>query len=169
MSTSDADYTLRLQRARDLRRDEEFEHSQELLLELLDEYPDDPMILFEVGGSYDVLGEEKQAIPYYREALDAGLAGDERQECLICLGSSLRVVGEYEDAVACLEQAVDEYPTRNSGRAFLALAHYSNGRPDEAVRLLLDLLLSTTNDADIRSFADALEYYRDNLDLDDEE
>jgi tetratricopeptide (TPR) repeat protein len=168
MSTSDADYTLRLQRARDLRRDEELEQSQELLLELLDEHPDDPTILFEVGGSYDVLGDEGMAIPYYREALDAGLAGDERHECLICLGSSLRVVGEYDEAVECLERAVEEYPTRNSGRAFLALAHYSNGRPDEAVRMLLDLLLSTTGDADIRSFADPLEYYRDNLDLDDE-
>ena len=50
-------------RAKKLRREDELEASQELLLDLLAEHPNDPVVLYEVGGSYDVLGEEKQAIP----------------------------------------------------------------------------------------------------------
>lgn len=152
-----------IDKARALRRADELESSQELLLEMLEYRPDHPLVLFEVGGSFDVMGEEEMAIPYYRRAIEAGLDGNDLQECLICLGSTLRVIGEYEDAVNFLEQAVDEYPDRNSGRAFLALAHYSNGDPEQAVQILLSLLLETTSDEDILAYADTLDYYKDNL------
>jgi len=153
-----------IEEARNLRRDDDYEASQVLLLELMEKHPNDPLVLFEVGGSYDVLGEEEMAVPYYRQAIAAGLDGDDLQECLICLGSSLRVLGDAEEAVSILEQAVDEFPERNSGRVFLALAHYSNGEMEKAVSALLSLLLKTTADDDILAYADVLDYYVDNLD-----
>ncbi len=153
-----------IEEARSLRRNDDLEASQALLLELMEKYPDHPLVLFEVGGSYDVLGEEEMAVPYYRQAIAAGLEGDDLQECLICLGSSLRVLGDAEEAVSILEQAVEEYPERNSTRVFLALAQYSNGEAAQAVSILLSLLLETTADEDILSYADALDYYVDNLD-----
>ena len=151
-------------RAKELRREDELEASQEILLGLLAEHPNDPLVLHEVGGSYDVMGEEKQAIPYYQKAIKAGLDGDDLQECLVCLGSSHRNVGNFEDAVEILEKAVAEYPENNSGKTFLALAYYSDGREDEAVQLLLELLLDTTSDENILAYADPLDYYKDNLD-----
>jgi tetratricopeptide (TPR) repeat protein len=151
-------------RAKKLRREDELEASQELLLDLLVEHPKNPLVLYEVGGSYDVLGEEKQAIPYYQQAIKAGLEGDDLQECLICLGSSHRNVGNVDDAVAVLEKAVGQFPENNSGKVFLALAYYSDGREDDAMRLLLELLLKTTNDQNILDYADPLDYYKDNLD-----
>ncbi len=151
-------------RAKELRRDDELDSSQELLLGLLAENPDHPLVLYEVGGSYDVMGEEKQAIPYYHQAVQAGLDGDDLQECLVCLGSSQRNVGDFSDAVATLEKAVKQFPEDNSGKVFLALAYYSDGREDEAVRLLLELLLETTTDENILKYADPLDYYKDNLD-----
>ena len=54
--------------------------------------------------------------------------------------------------------------SNNSGRVFLALAHYSNGDADLAVSTLLAVLLETTKDEDILGYADALDYYKDNLD-----
>ncbi len=163
------DVAAAIEEARALRRADELEASQGHLLALMEEYPDHPLVLFEVGGSYDVMGEEEMAIPYYRRAIEAGLDGNDLQECLVCLGSTLRVVGEYEDAVSILEQAVEEFPERNSARVFLALAHYSNDDPAQAVSDLLALLLETTGDEDILAYADALDYYKDNLDesLDD--
>lgn len=150
--------------AKRLRQQDELEESQALLLRLLDVYADDPIVLYEVGGSYDVLGKEKEAIPYYEKAIAAGLEGADLQECLVCLGSSYRNVGEFSTAVDTLEKAAAQFPNNNSSRAFLALAYYSDGREEEAVRLLLDLLLKTTRDEDILSFASALDYYKDNLD-----
>jgi tetratricopeptide (TPR) repeat protein len=160
----EADLVVAIEEARALRRADELETSQDQLLALLETYPDHPLVLFEVGGSYDVMGEEEMAIPYYRRAIEAGLDGNDLQECLICLGSTLRVTGDHDEAVTMLEQAVDEFPNRNSGRVFLALAHYSNGDADLAVSGLLSLLLETTSDEDILAYADALDYYKDHLD-----
>lgn len=152
-----------ISKAKQLRQDDELESSQELLLQLLEEYPDDPLVLFEVGGSYDVMGEEPQAIPYYRQAIDEGLDGQELEECLVCLGSSYRNVGRFDDSVELLEEAWAAHPDNNSIGAFLALAYYSNEQCEESVQLLLSLLLKTTTDDNILAYADAIDFYKDNL------
>ncbi|MCA9971627.1 MAG: tetratricopeptide repeat protein [Anaerolineales bacterium] len=153
-----------IRQAQELRRQDELEASQALLLELLDAHPEDALVLFEVGGAYDVLEEVDTAIQYYKEALLRGLRGAERRECLICLGINQRAVGEFETAVLTLEDAAQQFPDSTAIRAFLALAHYSNGDDDKAVQLLLDLLLQTTQDEEIKLFADTLDFYKDNLD-----
>lgn len=150
--------------AKKLRREDQLEESQELLLELLYDHPDDPQVLYEVGGSYDVLGEEPEAIPYYQQAIAAGLEGDDLQECLVCLGSSQRYVGEPEQAIATLQEAQEKFPGNRSAAVFLALAYYSEGQEDKAVKLLLELLLETSNDENILAYRHALEYYKDHLD-----
>jgi tetratricopeptide (TPR) repeat protein len=162
-SNSESTLLATIEEARSLRHEDDLEASQAQLLALMEEYPDHPLVLFEVGGSYDVMGEEEMAIPYYRRAIAAGLEGSDLQECLICLGSTLRVTGEYDEAVSILEQATEEFPDRNSGRVFLALAYFSNGDAERAVSTLLSLLLETTSDEDILGYADALDYYKDNL------
>ena len=150
--------------ARQLRQQDQLEASQDLLLQLMKQYPDDPLVLFEVGGSFDVLGEEADAIPYYQEAIEAGLAGPDLQECLVCLGSSLRVTGQFAAAIDTLTDATAQFPDNNSSRVFLALAYYSKGEYEAATRLLLTLLLETTQDDDILAYSGALEYYKENLD-----
>lgn len=153
-----------IKQAKALRREDKLEESEELLLALLDEYPDDPLVLFEVGGAYDVMGLESEAIPYYERAIDEGLEGPELLECLICLGITHRVIGDFQESVDALEQAVDDFPDDNGSKTFLALAYYSNEQYSEAVQLLLDLLLQTSNDEQILSYADTLDFYKDNLD-----
>lgn len=159
----DPELYARIEEARRLRRDDELEASQEMLLALLDDNEKHPLVLFEVGGSYDVLGDEEKAIPYYRRAVAAGLEGDDLQECLICLGNTLGIVGELEESVTVLESALKKFPDRPSNRVFLALAYHYNNQPDDAVGTLLDVLLSTTEDPDIQAYAGTLEYYRDEL------
>jgi tetratricopeptide (TPR) repeat protein len=158
------DKTETINRAKALRREDRLEESQELLLALQQEYPYDPLVLFEVGGSYDVMGLEPEAIPYYEQAVQQGLEGSDLQECLVCLGSSYRVVGESQEAVDILEDAIEQFPDNNSSKAFLALAYYSNDQVEESVRTLLELLLETTKDENILAYADPLDYYKDNLD-----
>jgi len=70
----------RIARARELRDQDQLEESQTILLALMDDFPEDPLVLYEVGGSYDVLGEEREAIPYYEDAIEEGLSGDDLQE-----------------------------------------------------------------------------------------
>lgn len=150
-------------RARDLRDKDQLEESQVVLLDLLDKYPEDPLVLYEVGGSFDVMGEERDAISYYEEAIEAGLSGEDLQECLICLGSCRRVIGEFEESVEALETAVSQFPDNKSGHVFLALAYYANDQKEEAMQTLLDALLQTTTNEDILAYADVFEFYKDNL------
>ena len=109
-------------RAKKLRRNDELDASQNLLLDLLAKHPDHPLVLYEVGGSYDVMGEESEAIPYYQKAIKAGLDGDDLQECLVCLGSSHRNIGNFDEAVETLEKVVNQFPDDNSGKGFRLFA-----------------------------------------------
>jgi tetratricopeptide (TPR) repeat protein len=153
-----------LAQAKKLRQDDELDDSLDLLEELLKEYPDDPHVLFEVGGAYDVLGLEAEAIPYYKKAVEEGLEEEDLQECLICLGSCHRALGEFQESVEVLEAFANKFPDSRAGLPFLALAYYSNQDYKEAVSLLLDIVLDTTTDEDILAYADPLDYYRDHLD-----
>lgn len=153
-----------IEKARLLRQQDDLEGSQELLLTLLDEYPRDAVVLYEVGGAYDVLDEQKKAIPYYQKAIKAGLSGDDLQECLICLGICQRSIGDFDTAVTTLKNATQKFPDNNGARIFLALAYYSAAQEDEAVRILLDLLLQTSSDEDIQAYADTIDFYKDHLD-----
>lgn len=153
----------RIARARKLRDQDQLEESQAILLDLMADYPEDPVVLFEVGGSYDVMDDQREAIPYYEDAIDEGLSGDDLLECLICLGSCRRVIGEFAGAVEALETAVSQFPDNKSGHVFLALAYYSNDQKEAAMRTLLDVLLQTTTNEDILAYADVFEFYKDNL------
>jgi len=153
----------RIAQARALREEDQLEESQAVLLALMADFPEDPVVLYEVGGSYDVLGDEREAIPYYEDAIDEGLSGDDLLECLICLGSCRRVIGEFAGAVKALETAVAQFPDNKSGHVFLSLAYYANGQKEAAMRALLEVLLQTTTNEDILSYTDVFEFYKDNL------
>lgn len=152
-----------LAQAKELRQTDKLEESLELLEELLLEYPNDPHILFEVGGAYDVLGLEVEAIPQYKKAVEEGLEDEDLQECLICLGTCHRAIGEFQEAVDVLVAFTERFPGNAAGLPFLAIAYYGNQQYEEAVSLLLDVLLDTTSDEDILAYADTLDYYKDNL------
>jgi tetratricopeptide (TPR) repeat protein len=153
-----------LKEAKQLRKQDQLEESNEVLLSLLQEYPDDPQVLFEVGGSYDLLGSANEAIPFYRRAIDEGLTGPDLQECYICFGICQRAVGDFEEALETLEEANDRFEGDNSIKAFHALAMYSTENYSESVRLLLEILIETSSDPDIQTYSDTLAFYKDNLD-----
>lgn len=153
-----------LARARELRKQDELEESQELLLSLLQDYPEDPMVLFEVGGSYDLIGYADEAISYYEDAIEMGLDGSELQECMICLGISYRGIGNPKHAVEILEEAAEKFPDDSSIKAFLALSYYSNEQYAQAIQQLLDVVLKNESDEQIMAYADTLDYYKENLD-----
>jgi tetratricopeptide (TPR) repeat protein len=89
----------------------------------------------------DANGHEAQAIPLYRRAIAAGLSKKDLRDALICLGSSLRTVGQTQPAIRTLQKARTLYPRDPAIILFLALAHYDAHQPDLALRQLADALL----------------------------
>lgn len=102
--------------------------------------------------SLDAAGQERQAIPFYRKALAGGLAGDDLHAALVCLGSSLRTVGQTKAGIRTLQKARLQFPKDVTVTLFLALAHYDNGQRDLAVRQLGDALLKESSQPRLAGF-----------------
>ena len=139
------------------RRDrEQMQPTIDAFLALLAEHPGQPEVLYEVGGSYDTAGEEQTALGYYEAALAAGLSGDTLRRCLMQYGSTLRLLGRYDESVVALDKALTGWPDSPSVRAFHALALHAAGRSDGAVGELLALVADGIRTPDVLRYEAAL-------------
>ncbi|GAA1796023.1 tetratricopeptide repeat protein [Agromyces lapidis] len=128
----------------------------EAFLGVLAEHPDDPEVLYEVGGSYDTAGEEETAAGYYERAIDGGLAGDALRRCLLQYGSTLRNLGRFDDSLAVFARARAEFPESDSLRVFEAFTLHESGRSDAAVATLVELIADRLPTDELRRYEPAL-------------
>jgi tetratricopeptide (TPR) repeat protein len=127
--------------------------------DLLRQHPGDARALLEYAGALDFAGQEAEAAPVYEQAFDAGLDGDDLRLGLIQYGSTLRNLGCFEEAVAALRRADEQFPGHDSVAAFLALALTSAGRCHEAVARLIILALERIGGEDLGHYERALRNY----------
>ena len=104
--------------------------------------PGDAIAAFEIAAAQDSTGHPDLAVPLYREALSAGLTGERRRRAVIQLSSSLRNLGELEEALATIEPEASRESTDldDAVRAMHALALSSLGRDREGLALVLEAL-----------------------------
>jgi tetratricopeptide (TPR) repeat protein len=111
---------------------------------LIGELPlDHPAALFELASAHDSLGQEAEAEPLYRAALEGGrLDPYRRRRAVIQFGSTLRNLGQAEEAVRLLHHERGEPPDEldDAVSAFLALALADAGKPREALSIALGAL-----------------------------
>jgi tetratricopeptide (TPR) repeat protein len=135
------------------------------LLPLLQRHPDNPRVLYEVGGAYDTAGDEEQAVGYYERAIAAGLDGDLARRCALQYGSTLRNLGRLDESLAVFARARAEQPDSPSLAAFEALTLHAAGRMDAAVAALLDVVADHVVSEDLERYKPALrgnaEYLRE--------
>ncbi len=123
--------------------------------------PDNPILLYEMASGLDNQGLEDRAIPYYRRALDAGLDPVHRVDCLVGLGSSLRVVGRIQESHAVLKQGMKEYPHHLALKVFYALTLEKMGDYGDAIFELLDVIAKPDRQDSLNLYQRAILYYRD--------
>lgn len=96
---------------------------------------------FERASLHDYLGEEEQAIPLYRMALESGTLGPAKcSEARIQLASSLRNIGEPGPAATVLQDIGPDDPLHADAQAFMALALFDAGEASEALKTALAAL-----------------------------
>ncbi|WP_244910811.1 tetratricopeptide repeat protein [Glutamicibacter soli] len=96
---------------------------------------------FERASLHDYLGEEEQAIPLYRMALESGtLSPAKCSEARIQLASSLRNIGEPGPAAAVLQDIGPDDPLHADAQAFLALALFDAAEASAALKTALTAL-----------------------------
>ena len=135
----------------------------ELAISLVERYPDDPRSHFEYAGVLDFQGREVDAVAPYRRAQALGLSGDDLPRLYVQLGSTLRNVGQLEEAVRLLAEGRQRFPDHTAIRAFYALALVSAGRCPEAAVTLLELVTSQSSSIDLDGYDRALRQYTDEL------
>lgn len=165
---SDDERTALLAAAVGLREQGRQEEARDRLVELAARRPEDAEVAYQTAWAHDALGLEAEAVPYYERALKptgaTGLSEEDRRGALLGLGSTFRVLGRYEEAVATLRGAAEEFPDDGALRTFLAMALFNTGDHHESARLLLRLLAATSDDASVRRYRRAIEYYAEDLD-----
>lgn len=153
-----------MQEAIELRQNGQLEEARTKLLDLLLDDPDDPVLLYQVAWTYDNLGLEAQAMPYYEQALANGLQGEDRQGAMLGLGSTYRTLAHYDKAAILFKQAIQDYPEAREFKVFYAMVLYNLEQYAEGMQLLMTELAETTNDKGIERYQRAILFYADKLD-----
>ncbi|MEK4921373.1 tetratricopeptide repeat protein [Cytobacillus sp. FSL R5-0569] len=145
-----------------LRKQGEWLLSNQLFLKMLESFPDDANLLYQSAWSYDLLGEERKAVPLYEKAIQKGMKED-LEGAYIGLGSTLRTLGEYEKSKAVLEEGFHQFPHNGALVTFLAMTLYNLGEHELAMNHLLRLLANTSRDESITAYQEAIHFYREQL------
>ncbi len=124
--------------------------------EVLRAHPDEPRVVYEVGGAYDTDGQEERAVGYYERALELGLDGELRRRCLLQYGSTLRNLGRLDESLAVFDHAVGEYPSSASLPVFRALTLHAQARPNAALADLLDAIADHVGSPEIERYEAAI-------------
>ncbi len=124
-------------------------------------YPDSARARFELANVLDYLSREEEAVNLYREAVALGLSEEYEAYAQVQLASSLRNLGQANEAVALLKEVVDRYPHHLSFTVFLALALRNLGRCDDALQRLIHAVLRECNTPDLARYRRSLAQYAD--------
>jgi len=142
----------------------EVEKARQSLLAMVLQDPDDAILNYQCAWTHDRAGFETEAIPFYEKAIEIGLQGEDLRGAMLGLGSTLRALGRYEDAVELLGRGREQFPDNREFDAFLAMALYNTGAGRKAASLLLKTLAETSSDPGLARYREAILFYADRLD-----
>jgi tetratricopeptide (TPR) repeat protein len=146
-----------------LRETEKHEEARQLLLELHSEFPNDPQVNYQCAWIHDLLGLEREAIPFYEKAFQEGLSSDDLKSALLGMGSTYRAIGEYQKSIDTFQHALTLFPSSHEFNVFLAMAYHNVGEHSKAMELLLNSLAATSKDEGIVRYQRAIRFYSDKL------
>ena len=153
----------RLASAVKLRESEKHEAARQILLELHSEFPEDPQVNYRCAWIHDLLGLEREAIPFYEKAIQTGLSGDDLKSALLGIGSTYRCIGEYHKSINIFQHALTLFPSCHEFKVFLAMAYYNIEEHSNAMQLLLNSLAETSKDEGVIRYQRAIRFYSDKL------
>lgn len=153
-----------LERAINLREQGRYEEANSIFIDLANDFPENPLIHYHCAWSFDLLGQEAQAVPHYEAAIRLGLSGKELKAAYLGLGSTFRTLGEYEKSRAVFLDGINRFPENRALQPFYAMTLYNLREHQQAMEILLKCLVETTNNEAISSYKKAIEFYWDKLD-----
>lgn len=153
-----------LDKAIDLRKSGNHKESNELLMKLVQRFPDDASINYQCAWSLDLLGEESKAVFFYENAIKLGLSSKELEGALLGLGSTYRTLGEYVKSRSTFLMGIESFPNNRAIQTFYSMTLYNLNEHSKAMELLLKCLIDTTTDEEILGYKKAIDFYSNKLD-----
>ncbi|MER2037663.1 MAG: tetratricopeptide repeat protein [Solibacillus sp.] len=150
--------------ALDLRKENRLKESNELFVELAQLNPQNAYLHYQCAWSFDVLGEETKAVPYYEKAIQGDLEESDLENAYLGLGSTFRTIGEYEKSKAVLEEGIKRFPNNHALQVFYSMTLYNLNEHQESMNILLNTIANTTSDLNIQKYNRAIQFYADKLD-----
>ncbi|QUJ68846.1 tetratricopeptide repeat protein [Photobacterium sp. GJ3] len=147
-----------------LRKAKQYEASRTILTTMLEEEALKAKAHLQIAWSYDNEGKEREAVAHYEAALKGPISENERFDAVFGLASTLRSLGNYHEALKYFEQTKHDFPDLIEVQPFHAMCLHNLGRHQEAMAMLLELLLQTTSSTQIQAYQRAIRLYAENLD-----
>ncbi len=154
----------KLKQAEALRKNRSYQESNDILMDLIKDYPDHASIHYQCAWSFDLLGEAAKAVPFYEKAIQLGLSSQELEGALLGLGSTYRTLGDYEKSKETLLKGIEAFPNNRAIQTFYAMTLYNLNEHHKAMELLLTCLIDTTRDEQIINYKNAIAFYANKLD-----
>jgi tetratricopeptide (TPR) repeat protein len=150
---------IKLNKAIDLRKNGKLKESNELIGELVRDFPEDAIYNYQYAWSFDILGEEEKAVPYYENAIKIGLPSKDMEGAILGLGSTYRALGEYENSKDVFLKGMELFPDNHAIQVFYSMTLYNLKEHSKAMELILKCLINTTNDTELLSYKRAINFY----------
>lgn len=147
-----------------LRNEGKLKESNEMLKNLTKANPDNPMLNYHCAWSFDVLGQERDAIPFYEKAISLGLDDDNLKGAYLGLGSTFRTIGDYAKSRDVFMKGMEIFPQDNAIKTFYAMTLYNLGEHSLSMEILLTILADTSSDLNIKEYSKAIKFYSGDLD-----
>ncbi|MDP4097269.1 tetratricopeptide repeat protein [Paenibacillus sp. P96] len=154
----------RLDKALQLRSEGELMAANQILVELVELHPQDALVNYQCAWSFDVLGREREAIPYYEKAVSLGLSGEDLEGALLGMGSTYRTLGDYEGSQRTFRKGMELFPDNRAMKVFYAMTLYNLQQHPQAMEILLQCIAESSNDSEIQKYKRAILFYSDQLD-----
>lgn len=149
--------------AEKLRAKDHHEEARQLLLQLASEFPTNPVVQYKTACVHDFLGLEREAIPFYRAAIENDLPRADLRGAYLGLGSTYRTLGQYAESKKILLEGLSHFPEANEMKIFLAMTLYNLGENHAAVSSLIKIIVETTSDEEIKDYERAIRFYAGDL------
>ncbi len=147
----------------ELRKNGQHEEAKEQLVKLAAQFPDDSAVQYETACIHDFLGLEREAIPFYLNAIQKGLSGNNLRSTYLGLGSTYRALGMYKESKQTFLEGLQHFPEATEIKIFLAMTQYNLNEYHDAIASLLNIIVVTTSDSEIKSYGRAIREYSENL------
>lgn len=154
----------KLAEAMNLRQVGKLEESNRQFVDLIKHREPNAVLFYQAASSFDLLGRESEAIPYYEKAIRLGLEEKDLKEAYLGLGSSCRALGEYAKAQKVFEKALSVFEADNALKVFYAMTLFNLKQHEQAMELLLKVVAETSADENVHQYAKAITFYSDKLD-----